>query len=139
MEINYRAEHKTLIILIAKSVTYIVNSFMRAVSDDVGEVVCCVGCSRERWTAGRCCALRRIATSPWCLRANAAHAASPTRAWHRAFGMTSPRLVRMNMALCASAAPPGSNTAPSVHSASARSLHHTNCTHTETALIPPPW
>lgn len=85
----------------------------------------CVGCSRERWTAGRCCALRRIATSPWCPRANAAHAVSRTRAWLRASAMTSPRLARMNTASCASAGPPGSNTAPSAHSASARSSHHT--------------
>lgn len=107
-------------------------------------MVCwCVGCSRERWTAGHCCALQRIVTSPWCPRANAAHAVSRTRAWLRVFAMTSPRLVRMNTASCASADPPGSSTAPSARSAIARSSHHTHaCTHTHNGtklLAPPGW
>uniref|UniRef100_A0A8C7RR01 Neural EGFL like 2 n=1 Tax=Oncorhynchus mykiss TaxID=8022 RepID=A0A8C7RR01_ONCMY len=76
--------------------------------------------SRDRWTAGPCCAPMWTVNSRWCPRANAVPAASLIPARPTPYATTSPRRAWTSTASSASAGPHGSNTAPSAPSASAR-------------------
>lgn len=76
--------------------------------------------SRGRWTAGLCRARLWTASLPWCLRASAVPAVSPTPARPTPSATTSPRRARTSTTSHASVAPPGLNMAPSAPCASAR-------------------
>lgn len=76
--------------------------------------------SRGRWTAGLCRARPWTASLPWCPRANAVPAVSPTPARPTPSATTSPRRARTSTTSHASVAPPGLNMAQSAPCASAR-------------------
>ncbi|KAJ8353003.1 hypothetical protein AAFF_G00122770 [Aldrovandia affinis] len=83
-------------------------------------VKCAVCPSKVKWTAGLCPARRATVSLRWCRKESAALAASPTPVRPTASVMTSPRPVQTSMASATSAGPPGSNTAQTAPSASAR-------------------